>query len=113
MWDRLNILREQYLRQRIMDSIDYEKFCMISIVYNSSKIEGCSLTETDTRVLIENNLTTQGKPLTDHLMVKDHFHAFLKLKEDAKIKRKLSVNFIKETNASVMKSTGSKISTIR
>lgn len=112
MWNRLNILREQYLSQRIMDSIDYEKFCMISIVYNSSKIEGCSLTETDTRVLIENNITAQGKPLTDHLMVKDHFHAFLKLKEDAIIKRKLSIDFIKETNASVMKSTGSKISTI-
>ena len=52
MWDKLRILREQYINQRIMDSIDYEKFCMISIVYNSSKIEGCSLTETDTKVLL-------------------------------------------------------------
>jgi Fic family protein len=112
MWERLEILREQYLGQRIMDSIDYEKFCMISIVYNSSKIEGCSLTETDTRVLIENNITAQGKPLTDHLMVKDHFLAFLSLKEDAQTKRKLSIDLIKETNALVMKSTGAKISTI-
>ena len=53
-----------------MDSIDYEKFCMISIVYNSSKIEGCSLTETDTKVLLEYNITAHGKPLTDHLMLK-------------------------------------------
>lgn len=29
MWDKLRILREQYINQRIMDSIDYEKFCMI------------------------------------------------------------------------------------
>ncbi len=106
------MLREQYLNQRIMDSIDYEKFCMISIVYNSSKIEGCSLSETDTRILIENNITAQGKPLADHLMIKDHYNAFLIIKSAAKEKRKLSVDFIKEINSSVMKSTGGKVSTI-
>ena len=95
-----------------MDSIDYEKFCMISIVYNSSKIEGCSLSETETKVLIENNITAKGKPLTDHLMVKDHYNAFLMLKEAAKEKRKLSIDFIKEISSIVMKSTGSKVSTI-
>lgn len=26
MWDKLKLLRKQYLAQRIMDSIDYEKF---------------------------------------------------------------------------------------
>jgi Fic family protein len=112
MWDRLNLLREEYINHRIMDSIDYEKFCMISIVYNSSKIEGCSLTETDTKVLIENNITSQGKPLTDHLMVKDHYNAFLKIKDDAKNKRKLSVDFIKEINAGIMKSTGGMINAL-
>ncbi|MGF1636394.1 MAG: Fic family protein [Cyclobacteriaceae bacterium] len=95
-----------------MDSLDYEKFCMISIVYNSSKIEGCSLSETDTKVLLENNITAHGKPLTDHLMVKDHYDAFLKLKEDAIKKRGISINFIKEINALVMKSTGTMINTI-
>lgn len=70
MWDKLHILREQYINQHIMDSIDFEKFCMISIVYHSSKIEGCSLSETDTHVLLEKNITAHGKPLTDHLMVK-------------------------------------------
>jgi Fic family protein len=112
MWDRLHILREQYLDNQIMDSIDYEKFCMISIVYNSSKIEGCSLTETDTKVLLENNITAQGKPLADHLMVKDHYQAFLKIKEDSQNKRKISVDFIKEINAAVMKSTGGLMNTI-
>lgn len=106
MWDKLQILREQYINQRIMDSIDYEKFCMISIVYNSSKIEGCSLSETDTKVLLEHNITAKGKPLTDHLMVKDHYNAFLKIKEEAGNKLKLSIEFIQEINALVMKSTG-------
>lgn len=95
-----------------MNSLDYEKFCMISIVYHSTKIEGCSLSETDTKVLLENNITAQGKPLTDHLMVKDHYDAFVKIKQDAIDKRKLSVSFIREINASVMKSTGALTSTI-
>lgn len=112
MWHRLGILKEQYLNLKIMDSMDYEKFCMISIVYHSSKIEGCSLTELDTRILIENGITALGKPLMDHLMVKDHYQAFLMIKEESGLKRKLSVPFTKEINSQVMKSTGSKISTI-
>jgi Fic family protein len=112
MWDRLNILREEYMNHRIMDAMDYEKFCMISIIWHSSKIEGCSLTETDTRVLIEDNLTARGKPLTDHLMVKDHYNAFLKIRDDAKNKRNLSIDFIKEVNSCVMQSTGGMVNTI-
>jgi len=112
MWDKLRILREQYINHRIMDSIDYEKFCMISIVYHSSKIEGCSLTETDTRVLLEHNITSHGKPLTDHLLVKDHYDAFLKIKNEAINKRRISIDFIREVNALVMNSTGGLTSTI-
>lgn len=106
MWNKLEKLRKQYIDEGIMDSIDHEKFCMMSIVYNSSKIEGCSLTETDTRVLLENNITAHGKPLTDHLMVKDHYHAFLKIKEEAAKKRSFSIDFLKDVNALVMQSTG-------
>jgi len=112
MWNKLQFLREEYLNQRIPDSVDYDKFCMISIVYNSSKIEGCSLTETDTKVLLENNITAKGKPLTDHLMVKDHYDAFLKIKQDSLNKRKLSIDLIKEVNALVMKSTGGLTNTV-
>lgn len=112
MWDKLKKLREEYINQGIRDSFDYEKFCMISIVYNSSKIEGCSLTETDTKVLLENNITAKGKPLTDHLMVKDHYNAFLKVKQDSLTKRKLSLDFIREINSLVMKSTGGIMNTI-
>lgn len=112
MWNRINQLREEYIDQRIADSIDYEKFCMISIVYNSSKIEGCSLSETETKVLIEHNITAQGKPLTDHLMVKDHYNAFLRVKEEAKKRREISVDFFKEINELVMKSTGGIVRTV-
>jgi len=72
MWKELEILRSKYLKLGLSNAIDYEKFSMISIVYNSTKIEGCSLSENDTKLLLENDITAKGKPLSDHLMVKDH-----------------------------------------
>ena len=81
MWKELELLRKEYLELGLSRAIDYEKFTMISIVYNSTKIEGCSLTENDTKLLLQNDLTAKGKPLSDHMMVKDHFAAFMFLKD--------------------------------
>ncbi len=112
MWNELEILKKDYLDLKLNQVIDYEKFSMISIVYNSTKIEGCSLTESDTRVLLENDITAKGKPLYDHLMVKDHYTAFQFIKEQSSLKREISIPFIKDIAAFVMKNTGGKISTI-
>ncbi len=112
MWQELELLRRKYLDLNLNQAIDYEKFSMISIVYNSTKIEGCSLTESDTRVLIENEITAKGKPLSDHLMVKDHYAAFQYIKEQALVKRDISIPFIKEVAALVMKNTGGPVNTI-
>ena len=67
MYKKLNILVKEYKNLNLQEVIDYEKFCIISIVWHSTKIEGCSLTETDTKVLLENDITAAGKPLSDHL----------------------------------------------
>jgi len=111
MWKELKTLRQQYLDLNLDQVLDYEKFSMISIVYNSTKIEGCSLTETDTRMLLEKDITAKGKPLSDHLMVKDHFEAFQYIKEQASKKRGISIPFIKEIAALVMKNTGGIVNT--
>jgi Fic family protein len=84
---------------------------MISIVYNSTKIEGCSLSEDDTKLLLENDIAAKGKPLKDHLMVKDHFFAFNHLKELAKQKKHVSINLIKEIAGLVMENTGGLVNT--
>jgi len=107
MWNNLRDLIKKYESLELEKVIDYEKFSMISIVWHSSKIEGCSLTETETKVLLEHNITAGGKPLTDHLMVKDHFDAFLFIKQAALHNRKFSPKFIQEVNNYVMKQTGS------
>ncbi len=112
MWAKLDKLKNEYVNLNLQDVIDYEKFCTISIVWHSTKIEGCSLTETDTKVLLEQDITSAGKPLRDHLMVKDHFDAFLFIREQAKKRRKLSLEFIQEIGALVMKGTGGESNTM-
>ncbi|MCF8357330.1 MAG: Fic family protein [Prolixibacteraceae bacterium] len=112
MWKELEILRREYLNLNLSEVLNYEKFAMISIVYNSTKIEGCSLTENDTKVLLENDITAKGKPLSDHLMVKDHFEAFKFIKAESEKKRKLSLEFIQEIAALVMNNTGSEVNTV-
>lgn len=112
MWEELYILRKEYLKLGLSEAIDYEKFSMISIVYNSTRIEGCSLSENDTKLLIENNITAKGKPLTDHMMVKDHYSAFKFLKEISEQKKKISIDLIKQVAGLVMKNTGGLVNTI-
>lgn len=112
MWKELEILRKEYLELGLSRAIDYEKFSMISIVYNSTKIEGCSLTENDTKLLLENDITAKGKPLSDHMMVKDHFTALMFLKEISKEKHKISVDLIKKVAGLVMKNTGGIVNTM-
>ncbi len=112
MWKELDILRKEYLGLGLSEAIDYEKFSMISIVYNSTKIEGCSLSENDTKLLLENDITAKGKPLTDHMMVKDHYSAFMFLKEISKQKQKISVDLIKKVAGLVMKNTGGIVNTM-
>ena len=112
MWKELEILRKEYLDLELSEAINYEKFSMISIVYNSTKIEGCSLTENDTQLLLEKDITAKGKPLSDHLMVKDHYAAFMFLKDTAKKKKKISIDLIKQVAGLVMKNTGGIVNTI-
>jgi len=111
MWAELNKYRTKYLSLNLQNVLDYEKFCMISIVYHSTKIEGCSLTETDTKVLLDKDITAKGKPLKDHLMVKDHYAAFLWMQEQAKNKRKFSIEFLQDACAVLMKNTGQMVNT--
>lgn len=112
IWDKLANLKKEYLDLELSEAIDYEKFSMISIVYNSTKIEGCSLTESDTKLLLQNDITAKGKPLTDHLMVKDHYLAFIYLKEISLQKQKISIDLIKKVAELVMKNTGGIVNTI-
>ncbi|SDD60423.1 Fic/DOC family protein [Mucilaginibacter pineti] len=90
----------------IADVIDHERFNLIAIDHHSTRIEGSTLTEIETQVLINEGRTPNGKPLGESLMVTDHHAALLFTIENAKAKKSLTVGLLQQINAVVMKSTG-------
>lgn len=99
-------LIKKYNDLRITEVIDHDRFNLIAIDHHSTRIEGSTLTEVETQVLINEGRTPNGKPLEDSLMVTDHHAALLFTVENAKAKRALSISLLQEINALVMKNTG-------
>lgn len=48
----------------------------IGLTYSSNALEGNSLTETETKIVLEDGLTIGGKPLKDHLEAVGHSQAY-------------------------------------
>jgi Fic family protein len=86
--------------------IDHDRFNLIAIDHHSTRIEGSTLTEIETQVLINEGRTPNGKPLQESLMVTDHHAALLFTIENAKAKNKISVSLLQQINALIMKNTG-------
>ena len=71
IWDEVESLVKQYNDLKLSDSLDYQKFYLYSIISHSTAIEGSTLTEAETQVLLDDGLTAKGKPLIHHLMNED------------------------------------------
>lgn len=99
-------LLDRFNELHITDALGYELMNEISISHHSTAIEGSSLTEEESRLLIVDGITAKGKPLYDHNMVKDHVDALKFIIDNAKNKRELTPGFIQEISAHVMRSTG-------
>ncbi len=105
-------LIEEYNNLGISEVIDHDRFNLIAIDHHSTRIEGSTLTEIETQVLINEGRTPNGKPLNESLMVTDHHAALLFTLEQARMKRELSVPLLQQINALVMKNTGKIYSTM-
>lgn len=99
-------LISEYKELNLSKVIDFDKFNMYAIVHHSSTIEGSTLTEIETQLLLDENLTPKGKPLDHSLMVRDHYAALKFVLEAADKKLPVTVELIKQINAKVIKSTG-------
>ncbi len=97
----------KYKSLDLQNVIDHDRFNQYAIVHHSSGIEGSTLTETETRLLLEEGTTPKGKPLAHSLMVKDHFDALQFILNAANEQRKVDIEFIQTINSKVMKGTGS------
>lgn len=85
---------------------------MFSITHHSTAIEGSTLTEIETQILLEDGLTPKGKPLTHTLMVKDHLTALQFVIEKANQKTSVEDTLVKQINAKVLQTTGAVYNTV-
>jgi Fic family protein len=99
-------LIEKYNGLGVADVIDHDRFNLIAIDHHSTRIEGSTLTEVETQVLINEGRTPNGKTLEESLMVIDHHAALLFTLENARAKRSLTVGLVQQINALVMRNTG-------
>ena len=104
--NEIEILLTKYNSLNIPQAIDWGIYNLYSIVHHSTSIEGSSLTEEETQLLLDENITAKGKPLEHHHMQKDHYNALLFVLDAAENKKKVSVDFLKEMAGLVMKNTG-------
>ena len=103
----IEVLIEKYNSLQLYTIIDYDKFNEYAITHHSTAIEGSTLSENETRLLLDDGVTPKGKPLEHSLMVKDHFQALQFVLQKAKNKTALTTHLVKEINAGVMRYTGS------
>lgn len=61
-----------------------KEYFRIGLTYSSNALEGNSLTETETKVVLEDGLTIGGKPLRDHYEAMGHSEAYSRLYDLAK-----------------------------
>ncbi len=104
--DNISNIIAEYNSLNLHSIIDYDKFNEYAIVHHSTVIEGATLTENETRLLLDEGLTPKGKPLEHSLMMKDHYNALQFIIFEAKKNRPLTIQFIQQVNAAVMKNTG-------
>lgn len=99
-------LYDKYQALDIESAIDFQKFNLYSLVHHSTTIEGNTLTEGETQLLLDKGLTAQGKPLQHSLMVKDAYQALLYANKMAEEKTEITTSFLQTLNAKVCQSTG-------
>jgi len=109
--DILSIIKD-YRALDLDQVIDHQKFSEYALTHHSTSIEGSTLTEVDTRLLLDEGITPQGKPLEHSLMVKDHYAALQFILEAAKKKLPVTIEFIQQVGAMVLKSTGKTYNTV-
>lgn len=107
----LDLLAE-YNALNLSRHINYDKFSKYAITHHSTSIEGSTLTEIETNLLLDEGLTPKGKPLQHSLMTTDHADALVFTAEKAKQKMNIDIKFIQEINSKIMSKTGKVYQTV-
>jgi len=106
MNEQIEQLLKTYRSLELSKIINFDKFNHFAIVHHSSNIEGSTLTEIETQLLLDEGLTPKGKPIQHSLMEVDHYQALPYVLEFAKEQTKLKTKHIQHINALTQKNTG-------
>lgn len=74
-----NTLQDRIRAHRPLDAYEVKQlkeYYRIGLTYTSNALEGNSLTESETKVVLEDGITIGGKPLKDHFEAIGHSEAF-------------------------------------
>lgn len=93
-------------------ALNANQFSLYSITHHSTKIEGSTLTAEETNVLLEKGLSIGGKPIEHQNMVLDHDEALTFVLKQAAAKRALSIAFLQEIAAALMRRTGKVVNSV-
>ena len=93
-----------YRALNLENVIGYEKHNEYAIVHHSCTIEGSTLTDIDTQLLLDEGITPAGKPLAHSLMATDHYAALQFVLSECP--SQISELFIQQINAKVQRHTG-------
>ncbi len=112
--DEPNIISliEKFQSLNLSSIIDFDKLKGYAITHHSTGIEGSTLTENETRLLLDEDITPAGKPLLHSLMVQDHYNALLFITHKASQIVPVTPLFIKAINAAILKQTGTIYQTV-
>jgi Fic family protein len=105
-------LIKRYRELNLSDIMYHDKFLYYALTFHSTAIEGSTLTEVETRLLLDEGITPGGKPLEHSQMAKDHYDALRFTLEHAQSNILLSAALVQQINAHVMKTTGSIYNTV-
>lgn len=70
----IEVNKNRPLSSEILEQL--KNYYRIGLTYSSNALEGNSLTESETKIVIEDGITIGGKPLKDHMEVKGHSEAY-------------------------------------
>lgn len=106
IWKTIDDLNNEYKSLKLDELIDYEKYKLYSLVASSTQLEGGTLDEADTKLLLDDGLTAKGKPMLHHKMVEDNYNALCFAIKSADEKALLSPELLCTINGLNMLQTG-------
>ena len=105
-------LKSEKLVKLTKGVVDNKTYSQIAIVHHSDSIEGSTLTEGDTFLLLEQGLTPANKPIEHTDMAIDHFNAVKYIYQLAINKTPLDKHIVQKISSLLLTRTGSIISNV-